>query len=203
MLNVNRLTVAYGANTVIKELSFSFPEHTVIGLVGQSGIGKTTLLNVLAGLIQPSGGEVKHSYQKPAYIFQEPRLFPWMTALENITAVCNDPKKAGDWLRRFLPEPSVANQYPDELSGGMKQRVSIARALAYEGDVYFLDEPFKGLDTETRRATAQTFFEAVGQKTVIMVTHDEEDLVFCDVILRMDGAPVSSLILEKSNSASN
>ncbi len=199
MLNVNRLTVSYGANTVVQDLSFSFPEHAVIGLVGQSGIGKTTLLNVLAGLIRPKSGEVKHSYQRPAYIFQEPRLFPWMTALENVSTVCNDSKKASAWLVRLLPGLEVANKYPGELSGGMKQRVSIARALSYEGDIYFLDEPFKGLDSETRQATAQAFFDAVHGKTVIMVTHDEEDLAFCDVILRMDGTPVSSLILEKSN----
>ncbi len=203
MLNVNHLTVSYGSSTVIKDLTFSFPERTVIGLVGQSGIGKTTLLNILSGLIEPSEGEIKHTYQRPAYIFQEPRLFPWMTAMENVVCVCNDLPKASHWLKQLFPDTEVANLYPDELSGGMKQRVSIARALAYEGDIYFLDEPFKGLDPETRQATAELFFSTVSDKTVILVTHDEQDLAYCDVILRMEGSPVTSLLLEKSNSTWN
>lgn len=202
MLKVNRLTVAYGAHTVLEDLSFSLPDGKVIGLVGQSGIGKTTLLQALAGLVKPTGGALSHSYEKPAYIFQEPRLFPWMTALENVETVCKDTKGASEWLSRLLPDPTVSHQYPDELSGGMKQRVSIARALAYDGDIYFLDEPFKGLDAQTKRYTAECFFQAVRGKTVLMVTHDEEDLAYCDLVFRMEGTPVSSLILEKSNSPS-
>ena len=199
MLNINRLTVSYGKNTIIKDLSFSFPEHTVIGIVGQSGIGKTTLLNVLAGLKKPDGGEIVQSYQKPAYIFQEARLFPWMTALENVESVCQSKERASALLSRLIADPNVAKKYPDELSGGMKQRVSIARALAYDGDIYFLDEPFKGLDAQTRALVTDCFFEATRGKTVIMITHDEEDLAFCDQILRMEDSPVSTLILEKSN----
>ena len=201
MLNVNHLTVSYGKQTVIKNLSYSFPEGAVIGIVGASGIGKTTLLNTLAGLIKPTSGTVERSAERISYLSQEPRLFPWMTAMENVLAVCNDEKKAAYWLTRLLPDPQAHHQPPDSLSGGMKQRVSIARALAYEGDIYFLDEPFKGLDSETKQRVAVDFFEATSGKTILMVTHDEDDLSYCDVILRMIGNPVSSLILEKAMSA--
>ena len=194
MRSVNHLTVAYGDRTVIKDLSFSFPNGKVIGLIGPSGIGKTTLLNVLAGLIKPTGGTVEKPAEKISYIFQEPRLFPWMTALANVEAVTEDKARARALLASLLPDAEA--KYPEELSGGMKQRVSIARALVYDGDVYFLDEPFKGLDKETKDAVANFFFQSTRGKTVLMVTHDEDDLEYCDVILRMEGDPVSCLILE-------
>ena len=194
MRSVNHLTVAYGDRTVIKDLSFTFPNGKVIGLIGPSGIGKTTLLNVLAGLIKPTGGTVEKPAEKISYIFQEPRLFPWMTALANVEAVTEDKARARALLASLLPDAEA--KYPEELSGGMKQRVSIARALVYDGDVYFLDEPFKGLDKETKDAVANFFFQSTRGKTVLMVTHDEDDLEYCDVILHMEGDPVSCLILE-------
>lgn len=197
MLKIEWVTVAYQNRPVLRDLSFTFVDAQVTAITGPSGIGKTTLLNLLCGLSKPTNGAVASSYQHPAYVFQEPRLFPWMTALENVKTVCNDQEKALCYLKRLLPDDGSEHKYPHELSGGMKQRVSIARALAYEPDILFMDEPFKGLDTETRKGTARFLFDSLRGKTVIMVTHDGEDLAYCNHILRMEGVPVSHLILEK------
>jgi NitT/TauT family transport system ATP-binding protein len=200
MLKFENLTVRYGKQTVIDQLNFDFPEGKIVAITGASGIGKTTLLNVIAGFLKPHGGSLHSDHRAPAYVFQEPRLFPWMTALENVTTVCKDAQRAEELLLRLLPDPDAKCKYPDELSGGMKQRVSIARALAYDSDLLLMDEPFKGLDPDTRREVSRFVFDQTRGKTVLMVTHDGEDLSYCQSILRLEGIPVSQLILEKSGS---
>lgn len=194
MLRIENLTVKFEKETVLDDLSFSFPEGASLAIVGPSGVGKTTLLNALCGLKKPSSGSVLSDYRRVAYVFQEPRLFPWMTALENVETVTEDKARARELLEALLPD--AAEKYPHELSGGMKQRVSIARALAYEPDLLLLDEPFRGLDPETRDRTARFLFETMTGKTVLMVTHDEEDLSHCAAILRLSDKGLS---LEKSN----
>ena len=193
MIKLENLTVRYQKQTVLKNLSAELPEGAVIAITGASGIGKSTLLHVLAGLLRPNDGKIFLSAKRIAYIFQEPRLFPWMTALENVSTVCNDEAKARMLLERLLPDTEAAQKYPSELSGGMKQRVSIARALAYEPDLLLLDEPFKGLDSETREACAKFLFEQTRGCTVLMVTHDADDLRYCDVVLSMERSPVTQL----------
>lgn len=197
MLKLENLTVEYQKNKILENVSVSFVDGTITAITGRSGIGKTTLLRVLCGLKKPSDGKVLSSYNRPAYIFQEPRLFPWMTALENVLAVCNDEEKARHYLSRLLPDEGALLKYPHELSGGMKQRVSIARAIAYEPDLLLMDEPFRGLDPETKEETVRLVLDSIRRKTVLTVTHDEEDLVWCDFVLRMENTPASHLILEK------
>ena len=197
MLKLENLTVRYGKQVVIDGLTATLPEHGVLALTGTSGIGKTTLLNVLAGLKSPYRGSVVSTYSRPTYIFQEPRLFPWMTALENVAVVCKDQEKARRLLSGLFTEPDIGNKYPSELSGGMKQRVAIARALAYDSDLLLMDEPFKGLDPETRERVSRFVFVEARGKTVLMVTHDREDLQYADYVLQMEGSPTCRLLLEK------
>lgn len=196
MLRIEDITVRYQKKEILRHVTCSFPEGCTTAIVGESGIGKTTLLNLLAGLLRPQEGKVLSDYRRPAYIFQEPRLFPWMTALENVTAVCHDTKRASAILEQLLPH--AARLYPHELSGGMKQRVSVARALAYEPDLLLMDEPFKGLDEQTRQAVFDCVFTAMRGKTVLMVTHDRADREACPQILSMQGSPVTTLCLEKN-----
>lgn len=202
MLKIHDLCVSYDKKRILDNLTHSFTDGQITAVTGVSGIGKTTLLRIIAGLLSPTSGKVVSSYQRPAYIFQEPRLFPWMTALENVTEVCRDEEKARRILTALLPEADAHKKYPHELSGGMKQRVSIARALAYEPDLLLMDEPFKGLDHETREQVVQFLFENIQNNTAILVTHDIRDLPFCHQILRMDGSPANQLILEKSDTSS-
>ena len=203
MLKINKLTLAIDKKTILKDLTHSFEDGAVTAIVGASGVGKTTLLRSLSGLLAPSSGEILSSYNKPAFVFQEPRLFPWMNALENVTAVCDDQATAERYLAALLPDVSDHKKYPHELSGGMKQRVALARALAYCPDLLLIDEPFKGLDEETRASVLDFFFEKIRGITTLMVTHDLRDLSYCDHVLRLDGSPANRLVLEKSNKSAS
>ena len=201
MIKFNDLTVKYEKQTVIENLSFTFETGKFYGLTGASGIGKTTLLGVISGLLRPCGGTVTSDHKKVGYIFQDPRLFPWMTALENVECVCDDKSKAKYFLDMLLPDSS--DKYPSELSGGMRQRVSIARALAYDCDILLLDEPFKGLDEQTKKATIQTVLKYIDKKTAIMVSHDASELELCDEIYKMEASPVKELVAVKSGKNNN
>lgn len=203
MLKIENLSVSFGDKKIIEDLSYDFLDGHATAITGASGIGKTTLVNVLAGLIKQNDGRIISTYKKPSYVFQEHRLFPWMTALENVSTVCEDPEKARFLLHRLINDEDIDGKYPDELSGGMRQRVSLARALAYDPDIVFMDEPFKGLDADTRGDVRQFVFEYLHKKTVILVTHDAEDTAFCDTVLRMNGSPVTSLTVEECGKGRN
>ena len=191
MIKLEHLLVRYEKQTVINDLSFTFEDGHVYGILGESGIGKTTLINVIAGLLSPDDGELLCQYEKIGYVFQEPRLFPWMTALENVKCVCNDEGKARYYLSMLLADSE--DKLPDELSGGMKQRVSIARALAYEPQLLLLDEPFKGLDEETKKEVMEKVAYFIKGKTAILITHSPEELCICDRVLRLTNDGVTLL----------
>ena len=193
MIRLENITVEFDTQTVIKNLSFEFEKGKIYGITGASGVGKTTLINAIAGTVKLKEGRIIKDTEKIGYIFQDPRLFPWLSAIENVICTCPDKQKALYYLSLLLSDRE--NKYPHELSGGMKQRVSIARALAYEPELLLLDEPFKGLDEENKRNTVQTVLEHLKGKTAIMVSHDRDELALCDVVLNMDGAPVSELLV--------
>ena len=173
MLKINNISKKYGDNEVIKNLSFLCPDVGVIAIMGASGIGKTTLLNIISSIEKADSGEIESTFKKISYKFQEPRLIEWLTAQENIEAVLpsNSKKEALEWLEAVELADS-ADKYPNELSGGMQQRVALARALAYGGDLLLLDEPFGAVDSETKKILTETVAQYAKSNAVILVTHD-------------------------------
>ena len=204
MIKLTNISVQFDKKIVVYDLSFSFENKKKYAIMGESGSGKTTILNVIAGLLKPQSGEVvKDEPCKISYVFQEPRLFNWLTVLENVSIATGLDKTAGEEIaKKLLKDLGLEEslyQYPTELSGGMKQRVSIARALAYDPDVLLIDEPFKELDSETRTKTADYLFEYCKDKTVIMVTHDIIDTYYVDILLKAEVSPISELRMVKSS----
>ncbi len=195
MIKLENITVAFDKQTVIKNLSFEFEKGKLYGITGSSGIGKTTLINAIAETVPLKEGRIVSTAEKTGYIFQEPRLFPWLNSLENVMCACPDKEKASYYLNLLLRDSE--KKYPHELSGGMKQRVSIARALSYEPELLLLDEPFKGLDEENKLNTIKTVLDFLKDKTAIMISHDREELALCDVILKMEGSPVDKFTVGK------
>lgn len=179
MLKITDLCHSFGDNTVFKALSLEFPDTGAFVIMGDSGCGKTTLLNMIAGIIKPSAGEILHSKKelKVSYMFQETRLLPWMSAAENVNLVLGGKKRTlakANELLSLVGLGTDADKYPSELSGGMNRRVSFARALAYQGDVLLLDEPFNGLDEDNARKMIGIIKVYSKDHLVIAVTHTRE-----------------------------
>lgn len=178
MINLRNVTVSYDGQAVLKDQDLTVPPGGHVAFMGPSGCGKTTLLRLVAGLLRPRSGSVHVGAEKISFLFQEPRLFPGRTALENVNAVLSDRPQtiplAGKWLAAVGLE-AAADKYPHELSGGMQQRVSLARALAYNGDILLLDEPLKGLDEETKADMIRLLNIHTAGKTLLLVTHDREE----------------------------
>ena len=171
MLELKNISKKYGEKNIINNFSLECPDIGVIALMGASGIGKTTLLNIIAGLEKADSGQIVSTFNKVSYKFQEPRLFEWLTAKENIEAVTNNTENADKWLKAVELYDDT-DKYPHELSGGMQQRVALARALAFGGDLLLLDEPFSAVDTDTKRILINAIKEYALSNAVILVTHD-------------------------------
>ena len=181
MLRMNHITFAFDKKTIFKDFSLELKKGEILAVMGPSGCGKTTLLELSAGLLKPQKGEVITSFEKLAYVFQEPRLFPWLTVKENLLAVMKmkskDAEKAVLECLALVELEDALDKYPDELSGGMKSRVSLARALAYDGDLFLLDEPFAALDEELRKRISKKIKKHLHERgaSAILVTHSPED----------------------------
>ena len=181
MLKMTNVTFAFEKQSIFENLSLELKKGEILAIMGPSGYGKTTLLGLASGLLKPQKGEILNSFEKIAYVFQEPRLFPWLTVKENLLAVMdktdeNTEKTVNDCLA-LVGLADAADKYPDELSGGMKSRASLARALSYGGDLFLLDEPFAALDEDLRRDLAikiKDYLRARGS-SAILVTHNRED----------------------------
>lgn len=176
MINLKNISVSFNQKRVIDDFSFSFPKKGVVLVTGGSGCGKTTLARVILGLIKPDNGRVETTFSKMATVFQEDRLVPNLTALQNVELV-SDKKEAEK--RLFQMKLSKAEDlYPSELSGGMKRRVAIARALAFGGDVLLLDEAFSGIDDALAKEIISDICEEYKEKLIIAITHRPE--LFCN-----------------------
>jgi NitT/TauT family transport system ATP-binding protein len=175
----------YGSREVLSGLSFEIRRCEIVGLLGRSGIGKTTILKLIAGLEKPTRGNVRVQARRIGYVFQEPRLLPWKTTLENVilplVAAGLQRNEAAEKASRLLAAMDLSDfleSYPAQLSGGMCQRVSLARAFAVEPDILLLDEPFSSLDIEMKSGLQAMLAErlAVQPATVLYVSHAPEEV---------------------------
>jgi ABC-type nitrate/sulfonate/bicarbonate transport system ATPase subunit len=187
--------------TVLHNISFEIREGELVALVGPSGCGKSTLLRIMAGLIQPTTGRLQSDFERHAMVFQNFALFPWLTAEQNIEfgLLMNEmPKPERERLVRDkiieVGLKGAAKKYPKQLSGGMRQRVGLARALALNPDLLLMDEPFSSLDTLTAGVLREDIL-ALWQKyhgTVIMVTHlIEEAVTMADRVIIFGTSPAT------------
>ncbi|MBN2395232.1 MAG: ABC transporter ATP-binding protein [Candidatus Atribacteria bacterium] len=180
MIELSNVSKSFHSLKVIKKLNINVKEGEVVSLVGPSGCGKTTTLRMIAGL-ERSEGQIKRDFNHPAFIFQEPRLLPWKTVLDNILFVLFDRISSQDkmvkiatYYLKLMAIDQFGGYYPAQLSGGMRKRVAIARALAIEPDLILMDEPFSDIDFPLRLLIIDHLDEILKKegKTVLYVTHD-------------------------------
>ncbi len=173
---------SFGDKQVIHNASMTIEVGERICFFGPSGCGKTTLLRLICGLEQPDKGSihVPTGFRWSCH-FQEDRLLPWYTSAENVALVTKDDPAV--WLERVQLR-EACGLYPDELSGGMRRRVSLARALAHESDALVLDEPLRELDAATSKAMLQLIDTSANGRTLLLVTHDsaQAEALHCRVI---------------------
>lgn len=176
--------------TVLDNFSYEFAEGKTTAILGKSGCGKSTLLNILMGLLRSDSGEVIRSENcRISAVFQENRLCENLTAAANIRLVTGKRFAVNELSVEFekVGLASCENKLVRELSGGMKRRTALLRALLANYDVLFLDEPFKGLDGDTKQIVMQYCKDKTIGKTVLFVTHDEQECSFlADDILRLE-----------------
>lgn len=181
-LQLQKVSRLFGPVEVLRDLSLTISRGEFVAVVGPSGCGKTTLLNLLSGFDQPSAGVIERDGQV-RMVYQQDGLFPWMTVSENIALGLRHLKdeaeraRQTDELLRLIRLEGFENHYPHQLSGGMRQRVELARALAGESDILLLDEPFSALDYLTRLRLRQELARLLDERprTVALVTHDIEE----------------------------
>lgn len=179
MIKVKNIVKRFDEKVVLNNVSFDIGDVGVFAIVGRSGIGKTTMLRLIAGLDTPDAGSITADNTKIAYKFQEPRLLNWLTTLENVAVVLEDKTTAKELALTWLEAVGLSdatNLYPDQLSGGMQQRVALARALAFEGDVLLLDEPFSAVDEATKQSLLLLVKQYAKNHAVVLVTHDPGEI---------------------------
>ena len=191
MLELKEISLRFEQKTVLDRCSLRLGRGERIALMGPSGCGKTSLLRVALGLQMPDGGSVSRAARRVAAVFQEPRLLPWLTAAENVNLVLSDGAgtmpEACEWLRA-LELLEARTLYPAELSGGMQQRISIARALAVKPALLVMDEPFKAMDDALRERVIRTTASSLNGAALLLATHSEAEARALDCrILRYEG----------------
>lgn len=217
ILEITKVGISFdtprGSFEALKEVDMKIGEGEFISLIGHSGCGKSTVLNIVAGLLQATNGgailDGKEVYQpgpERAVVFQNHSLLPWLTAYENVELAVKQVFKGKkskaemrEWIEHNLSLVHMSHalhKRPDEISGGMKQRVGIARALAMQPRVLLMDEPFGALDALTRAHLQDSLMDIHRQlgNTVIMITHDvDEAVLLSDRIVMMTNGPSATI----------
>lgn len=216
-LDISNIDVTFptpkGEFTALKGVDLQIQKGEFVSLIGHSGCGKSTVLNVIAGLVQAKNGgvilnnkEVDEPGPERAVVFQNHSLLPWLTAYQNVELavkqVFGKEKSAAEtkeWIEHNLKlvyMDHAMQKRPDEMSGGMKQRIGIARALAMQPDVLLMDEPFGALDALTRAHLQDSLMEIQDElkNTVVMITHDvDEAVLLSDRIVMMTNGPAATV----------
>ena len=203
MLKFENITYTYhtkeGETTAVKDLSFTVEDGQFVSVIGPSGCGKTTILSLAAGLLAPSSGEVKRGGGEFGYMLQRDALFPWRSVEQNIYLPLEVKKRNTPEMRERAV--ALAEKYglkdflkksPNQLSGGMRQRVALIRTLAFEPDILMLDEPFSALDYQTRLEVCDDVQSIIKgeKKTALLVTHDiSEAIALSDKVVVLSARP--------------
>jgi NitT/TauT family transport system ATP-binding protein len=209
ILTVNDLSFSYSADTSvpnITDLSFNLKACEIVAILGASGCGKSTFLNLIAGLLKPQAGKIEFSHeqllskstkQQIGYIFQDDALLPWRTVEANlmlVTEIIKDISKETikerieTYLKVFHFNRDILQKYPSQLSGGMRQRVSIIQTLMFDPSILLLDEPFSALDFFTKLRLENEVYQLIKEqnRAAILITHDiDEAIAIADRVLIM------------------
>lgn len=211
-LELHNVAKDFGGPPVLRDLNLSVEKGEFVAIVGFSGAGKTTLISLLAGLLRPSGGslqlnglEITGPGPDRGIVFQNYSLLPWLSVFENISLAVESvnpnwtPAKRQEYVEKYIAMVNLTparDKKPGELSGGMRQRVSVARALAMDPQILLLDEPLSALDALTR-ATLQDEISRIwseNKKTVVMITNDpDEGIYLADRIIPLTAGPGATL----------
>lgn len=199
MFNLENVYLNYGDLEVLQDFNLACSRNEFICLFGPSGVGKSSILNILAGLIKPQGGRITSNCKRLAYVFQEPRLLPWLNVKQNMQLGLHSlgltAKEEKERINNLLPLLGLSNftaYYPSQLSGGMKQRVSLGRAFAILPDLLLLDEPFSALDESLKKDMRELLnsLQRWHPCTKVLVTHDANEAIrLSDRILVLQGQP--------------
>lgn len=175
MIECSNLYLSFEGRVILNKVSFSLPDAGIFALMGSSGIGKSSLLKILSGLLAPDSGTIRGlDNLRVGIMFQEDRLLPWHTALKNVMLAMEHPSQ--EEARKLLDALEIgesADMYPAVLSGGMKRRAALARAIAFSPDVLLLDEPFSGIDEQIKGRISP--FIQKSAPLIIFSTHNVKD----------------------------
>lgn len=196
LLILQGLERRFGTDAGIRKIDLTLRAGEILGICGVSGCGKSTLLRLIAARETPTAGRIERRFERLGMVFQEPHLLPWLTARDNVALVRRDSaqesRAAADVALASVGLEHARHQYPAQLSGGMRQRVGIARALAADADLLLMDEPFSSLDYFTSLDLLELVRRRVLERNiaVIFVSHDVREAArLCDRVAVMGGSP--------------
>lgn len=189
MIRFDNVTKRFGEQTVLENLSIEINSGERVAIMGRSGSGKTTFINLILGLIKQNSGTVNVDSDSFGVVFQENRLIDALSARANVRVAVNreiDKNELDEVFDRLRLDRDITDKPVRELSGGEKRRVAIARALLTDSEIYIFDEPLKGIDTVTLESVLELINEKTLGKTFLMITHSEDEAnALCDRIIRI------------------